>query len=104
MKTYKKHIERNDLRDATHLEVSVYYNKGGPNFSYGGTTPRGYYLAVRPVTRGNNTVSYALFSGKSRFLFGTKRYTAKQFERAMEMAKGYEDELTAAVVAENKAA
>ena len=104
MQEHKKYVERGDLKGATHLEVSVYYTKGGANYFSGGTTPRGYYLSVRPVTKRNNTTSFNLFSGRSRFLFETARFTAKQFERAIEMAKDYEDELVAAVAAENKAA
>lgn len=104
MKRHERYIERNDLKDATHLEVSVYYTKGGANYFSGGMTPRGYYLAVKPVKKGNGMVSYVLFLGRSRFLFETQRFTAKQLQRAIEVAKGYEDELIASVAAENKAA
>jgi hypothetical protein len=104
MKKHEKYIERNDLKDSTHLEVCVYYNLGGSNYFSGGVTPRGYYLSVKPVKKGNNSVSFTLFSGKSRLLLETQRYTAKQFERALDMAKDYEDEMIAAVVAENQAA
>ena len=51
MKRHEKYIERNDLSDATHLEVSVSYKIGGSNFLGGGITPRGYYLTVRPVKK-----------------------------------------------------
>jgi hypothetical protein len=104
MKEHKKYIERNDLKGATHLEVSVYYTKGGVNYFSGGTIRRGYYISVKPVTKGNGTISFELFSGRKQFLLETARYTAKQFARAVEMAKDVEDELIAAVVAEIKAA
>ena len=104
MKRHEKYIERDDLKDATHLEVSVYYTKGGANYFSGGVTPRGYYLSVKPVKKGNGMVSYTLFSGRSRLLLETQRFTAKQFALALEMAKDYEESLIAAVVAENTAA
>jgi len=104
MKRYKKYIERDDLKGATHLEVSVSYNKGGTNYFSGGTTPRGYYLTVTPVTRTATSVSFTMFSGLSRLLLETKRFSAKQFAQAMEMAKGQEAELTDIVAEKNKAA
>ena len=104
MKEQKWYIERSDLKGATHLEVSVYYSKGGMNYLTSGTSPRGYYLCVRPVTKRGYSIRFDLFAGNSQFLFGTNRFTDKQFERATIMAKDLEDELIAAVVAKNQAA
>ena len=98
MDRYEKYIERNDLKGATHLEVSVYYTKGDYAVS------RGYYITVRPVTKRDGMVSFNLFSGRRKLLFETSRYTAKQFARAVEMAKDVEAELIATVAAENQAA
>ena len=100
----EKYIERNDLRDATHLEISVYYTKGGANYFSGGTTPRGFYISVTPVTKSNGMISFTMFTGRKQLLFTTNRYTDKQLARAVEMAKDYEAELISVVVAENKAA
>ena len=102
MKEQKSYIERSDLKGATHLEVSVYYALGGSNYFSGGTTPRGYYLSVRPVTRGHNSVSFDLFSGYSKLLLETNRFSAKQFERAVALAAQHKEELIAAVVAKSK--
>ena len=104
MKKHERYIERNDLKGATHLEITVYYSLGGSNYLRGGKTPRGYYLSVTPVTKGDGSISYVMFSGQSRFLFETQRFTTKQLERAVEMSKKFEDELIAAVVEKNKAA
>ena len=104
MKKHDKFIERDDLKDATHLEVSVYYTKGGASYFTGGTIPRGYYLSVRPITKRDGMVSFDLFSGSKRLLFETARYSVKQFDRAVELSRGFENELISAVVAENKAA
>ena len=98
MEKYEKYIERSDLKGASHLQVSVYYTKGS------GATPRGYYLSVRPVTKRDGMVSFDLFSGRRRLLFETSRFTAKQFARAVKMAENVEEDLIAAVAAENKAA
>ena len=51
-----------------------------------------------------NRLSYTMFKGRKQFLFETARFSAKQFARAVEMAKDVEEELIAVVVAENKAA
>ena len=104
MKKHDKYIERDDLKGANHLHVSVYYDKGGANYFSGGTIPRGYYVSVTPVTKGNGMISYAMFTGRKQFLFETARFSAKQFARAVDMAKDVEDELIAVVVEENKAA
>jgi len=104
MERYKKYIERNDLKNATHLEVSVSYRKVGVTYSNGKTMPRGYYLTVTPVTQTEKFVSFTMFTGQSYFLLETKRFSAKQFAKAIEMSKDYEEELITAVVARNKAA
>jgi len=104
MKKHEKYLEHDGLKGATHLEVSVYYTKGGANYFIGGTTPRGFYLSVRPVKKGNGMVSFEMFSGRKKLLFETNRYTDKQFSRALSMAAVFEDELIADVVAEAKAA
>ena len=104
MKSHDKYIERNDLKNATHLEVSVHYDLGGANLLSGKTNPRGYYLSAKPVQKDGSMISYTMFSGQSCLLLETKRFTAKQFAKAIEMAKDYEDELIAAVVEKNKVA
>jgi hypothetical protein len=99
MKEHKRYVERGDLKGANNLEINVYYTKGGMSYFSGQKSPRGYYLSVRPVTLGNGTVSYHLFSGIKRLLLQTNRYSEKQFAQAVEMAKGYENELIASVIA-----
>lgn len=104
MKEHKKYIERNDLKNANHLQVSVYYSKGGVNYFSGQVTPRGYYISVRPVTLGNGMISFDLFAGRSQLLLETNRYSEKQFTKAVEIAAAFEDELIATAVTENQAA
>ena len=104
MKKHKEYVERSDLKDATHLEVSVYYTKGGANYFSGGTIRRGYYINVTPVTKSENSVSFVMFTGRSQLLFETSRYSDKQFAKAVEMSKDVRAELIAAVLSESKAA
>jgi hypothetical protein len=104
MKKHENYIERDDLKGATHLEVSVYYTKGGLSYFSNVTTPRGYYVSVRPVTKHDSGVSFDLFAGRRQLLFETARYNDKQFDRAVKMAANFENQLIAAVVEENKAA
>lgn len=102
MKEYKKYIENNNLQDATHIEVSVSYSKGGLSYITGKTSPRGYYISVTPVTKNDDMVSFILFTGYRQLLFEADRYSAKQFEVAVEMSGSIEAEMVAAVVEKYK--
>ena len=104
MQKHEKYIERDDLIGATHLQVSVFYDKGGVSYFNGQTSPRGFYLSVTPVTRGNGMISYTMFTGLKRLIHEVNRYSDKQFRHALAVSEAYEDELIAAVVAKNKAA
>lgn len=90
-------MQRSALKNGSHLEVSVYYTKGGMSVFTGQVSPRGYYLSVRPVTLGNGMVSFDLFSGCKKLILEANRYSEKQFAKAVEMSKTYEDELITAV-------
>lgn len=78
------------LKSGSHIDVEVYYSKGGMNYLSGGRTPRGYYLSVTPVTRKNGMVSTILFSGTKKLLMPANRYSAKQFEQAVNMLPPFE--------------
>ena len=43
-------VPTDKLADATHLKVSVFYNKGGINYFTYKTEPGGYWASVRPIT------------------------------------------------------
>lgn len=90
-------MERSDLKTGSHLEVSVYYTKGGMSYFTGQVSPRGYYLSVRPVSLERGMVSFDLFSGCKKLILEANRYSDKQFAKAVEMAKIFEDELIATV-------
>ena len=103
MKEHKRYIEKNGLKEGTHLEISVYYSKGGRIYYTGQELPRGYYLSVQPVTLGYHTVRHTLFSGWKRIILKANRYSDKQFDNAVEMAKAYEEELIAKVTMKKEA-
>jgi hypothetical protein len=92
------------LKNGTHLDVEVYYDKGGANYFSGGTTPRGYYVSVRPVTHKNGMTSFTLFTGVSKLLLQTSRHSDKQFERAVELGKAATPDLIQRVLDKEKAA
>lgn len=76
------------LANGTHIDVEVSYTKGGVNYLSGGSTPRGYYLNVTPVTRkGDGMVSYTLFSGLRILLLQANRYSDKQHTQAVALGK-----------------
>lgn len=98
MKEHKRYIERNDLKNGNHLEIGVFYTKGGMSYFTGQVSPRGYYLSVRPVTLERGMVSFNLLAGCKKLVLDGNRYSDKQFIRAVEIAKAYEDELIATVM------
>ena len=49
----KKIVERipyEGMKNGTHLDVEVYYSKGGTSYLSGTVSPRGYYLSVTGIT------------------------------------------------------
>ena len=61
-------------------------------------------MTIKPIKNDNGAISFSLFSGCSHLLFETQCFTAKQLTQAIEMAKDFEEELIAKVVAANQAA
>ena len=102
MKEYKKYIETNEFPGNTHLQISVYYSKGGTSYFSGQNNPRGFYVSVTPVKRDGITVSYLMFSGYSHFLFGANRYSEKQHDKAIEMSGPEADKIIERLKAEQK--
>ena len=92
------------LKNGTHLDVEVFYDKGGHNLLSGYYCKRGFYLSVVPVTCGKNSKTQVLFAGNKKLLMEVNRYTEKQFQRAIAMAKAQAPELIAFVLAKERAA
>ena len=97
-------IPTTELTDVTHIDVEVYYTKGGANYFSGGATRRGYYLSAKPVKRDGITVSYNLFSGASKLLLEANRFSVKQFDKAVELGRDSAPELVKHVIKQEKAA
>lgn len=92
-----------ELEDVTHIDVEVYYTKGGMSYLSGRSTNRGFYLSVRPVKRNGVTVSFELFSGVSRLLLEANRFSEKQMEKAVELGRAGAPELVQYIVNQQKA-
>lgn len=97
-------IPHTGLKHATHIDVEVYYTKGGPNLWSGGYTQRGYYISAKPVTRNGVSISYTMFTGTSKLLMEASRFSEKQLEQAVELGRAEASGLIAMVLAQNKAA
>ena len=89
----KRYVELEKNETATHLKIETRYDLGGPNWAYGGTTKRGYYLSVMPVTRENRggymLESYTAFTGSKQLLKEVSRKSAKAEATAEDIAKNY---------------
>ena len=67
------------MADTTHVEVAVFYDKGGANYFTGGRSARGYWVRVLPVKVDGHAVSFTLFDkrGFKRFLKPAARFNAR---------------------------
>jgi hypothetical protein len=68
--------------DATHVEVSIYYSKGGMNYFTGNNEARGLYLSVTPVSLtthegGFKSRSFKAFSGVKQHIKSMGRFNEK---------------------------
>ena len=80
----KKYIElKEKTRNATHLKIEVYYNKGGYNAFTGKDEKRGYYVSVSPVEKCGNLESFIAFSGIKQLLIDVTRKSEKAYNLAL---------------------
>jgi hypothetical protein len=98
MNRFEEYIPRDDLKNATHLEIKVYYSKGS------GSMPRGFYAGVSPVTKTGISISCDILAGRRQLLMEVSRYTDKQFDTALTISKEVLPAMIERVLAENKAA
>jgi hypothetical protein len=77
----------NPSERATHLEVSVSYDKGGPNYFSGSTVARGYYLSVGPVKLARGMRRFEIMSHRAVLLETTGRRSDKRLGWHFEQAK-----------------
>jgi len=91
------------LKNGTHLDIEVFYDKGGCNM-FGGYTQRGYYVSVTPVHRNGGIVRSTMSSGASKLLLETARYSEKQFRQVVTMSEAVIPGLIQCVLAKERAA
>jgi len=72
-----------ETENATHLEVEVYYDKGGVNWYSGREEARGIYVRVGPIAIRNGFESFLVGDncGRKKFLEGAKRLNRKRVEQ-----------------------
>lgn len=78
----KKYIEI-ESDNATHLELHIYYSKGGINYATYKTEARGYYVSVTPVTMEGSLLSFTCFSGLKYLLEPCTRKSDKAYKAAL---------------------
>ena len=66
--------------DCTHLEVELFYSKGGMNYFTGSPERRGLYVSVQPLTRRENSYGYTAFSGIKQFVKEMGRFNQKALD------------------------
>lgn len=80
-------------KEHEYIEVSVYYKKGGRNMFTSRNEPRGFWLSVSKVQKGENWTKRFLFEGRKMFLMEVKRFSQKAMDEAVEIAKGKYSEM-----------
>lgn len=98
----KKYIElKEKTRNATHLKIEVYYNKGGMNYFTYKDEKRGYYIAVSPVEKSGNLESFIAFSGIKQLITEVKRQSEKAYLQAISEGEKLEKNLIDYVCTKN---
>lgn len=60
----------------THVDVEVYYNKGGMNYFTSNVEKRGYYLSVQPLNKSNG-IHFTAFTGVKQLVREAGRFSPK---------------------------
>lgn len=89
---YKKLTVDGVVQKDQYLKFQVYYDKGGINYFTGETDKRGYWVAVKPVTKSvsENGVSWEkalMFEGFKCFLKETNRFSRKTLDSILAEVK-----------------
>ena len=71
-----------------YIEVSVYYKKGGENMFTSREEPRGFWVSVSKVQKGDGWTKRLAFEGRKMFLLEVKRFSQKAMDKAVEIAEG----------------
>ena len=66
--------------NCTHIEIELFYSKGGMNYFTNSNERRGLYLSVQPVTLSERSKSFMGFSGVKQFVKEMNRFTQKALD------------------------
>ena len=66
--------------NCTHIEVELFYTKGGMNYFTSSNERRGLYLSVQPVTISERSKSFIGFSGVKQFVKEMPKFSQKTFD------------------------
>lgn len=66
--------------ESTHIEIELYYSKGGMNYFNGRNEARGLYISVQPITKTDRSVSFMAFTGVKQYVKEMKMFTQKSFD------------------------
>ena len=66
--------------ETTHIDVELYYDKGGMNYWNGRSESRGLYISVQPLTKGDRFVSFTAFTGVKQHVKEMKMFTQKALD------------------------
>lgn len=92
------------LGTATHVEVSVFYTKGGTSYFTGRDEARGYWASAKPVEASDGVKRFMLFdkNGFKVFLRPAARFSAKTLTDLSDTVLRHADAVAAAVAAGDK--
>lgn len=66
--------------NCTHIEIELFYSKGGMNYFTNSNERRGLYLSVQPVTISQNSKGYTIFTGVKQFVKEMQKFSQKTFD------------------------
>lgn len=78
-----EYIKVNGNGEANYLRIDFDYSKGGYNYFTYKSEPRGYYIHVSPVCKGDHTETYTAFSGVKACLLEVTRKSNKAEAEAL---------------------
>ena len=79
----KKYLDIKPNPNANKIKIELYYHLGGYNLFTYKEEPRGYYLSVTPVWRGNNCETITAFSGIKQCIKQVARKSEKAYQTAL---------------------
>lgn len=64
----------------THIDVELYYSKGGMNYFSGSSEARGLYLSATPLEKGDRFVKFSAWSGIKMHVKEMKMFSQKALD------------------------